>query len=122
RRWLNNLSQFDWLSRRGNGLDRRRFQRINRSRCQLDGRREHRLIGFLGQLDGSRLRVHEFLTPFTPWVKPCPQCFRLSGGPFAKRYYSLISRVQTVVRDCKDGGEDMSFVLIEDLNDMAVRL
>src|SRR5581483_11034417 len=74
----------------------------------------------LGQFNSSRLRIYKFFAPLTPGVEPCSKSFRLSACPFPKRHYRFISCVQTVVRDCENGGKYMGFFFIEDLDDVAI--
>src|SRR5205085_242495 len=77
--------------------------------------------GNLRQFEGLRLRIHEFLTRLAARIEPRTNCFRLTLGPLFERHDSLVGCTQTIIRNRQNRGVNMSFVLIEDLDDVAVR-
>ena len=82
--------------------------------------RHRSALKHLRQFDGPRLCIDKLLAPLTPGIKPCLQGFRLSGRSFPKSDDRLVAHSQTIIRNCEDGGKDMGFVLIEDLDDVTV--
>src|SRR5579872_3677506 len=98
------------------GADRRRRQ----IRFLLGVRGRNLLMCFLRYLYGHGLGIGEFLSEVIAGIEPGAESFGLSRRGFPKLQLRLSGGFQPVVGDRENGGLQMLFVLVEDLNDVAV--
>ena len=99
---------------------RRGLQRFDGRYTQIDGRGKNRLLDDLCQFHGPGLGIYKLLAPICSRIKPGPESFRLTFRSFPERHYGFIGGAQTVIRDGKNGREQVGPIFAEDLDDVPV--
>ena len=89
-------------------------------RC-FDGECGNRLIRSYGQLNSALLRINEFLTEVVAGIKPSLEGFRVIARPLFELNHGFAGRLEPVIVDREDRGDDLSAIRIEDLDDVTIR-
>src|ERR1700730_9790053 len=115
---LYDLVNFHFFLVGRDGHDRNRLQRAVVKRVGSNGWNDY--LRRLRQLNGTDLGINEFLPEVVARIEPSAKSFRRIARSLIELHYGCAGRLQAVVIDSEDRGDDLAAVCIKDLNDVTV--